>query len=760
MAEGGSFGQSFAQARKAGLDVFEWKGKKYTTQVAGESKKQTVVPMKTPTRPVAKAPVAAKPVPSKPTAGKTPAVVASDMKMVDNRNFFKKLFNMDEDSPERFSIPADVYEAYEQQSSSNSGKKFGIVSKKNARAYFFDEDGNLSIQDEVGLGKEKGEKQPVFYKVQTTPSGTYHMKRGNFKGKVADQVKNGFAADNFFFLDHTDPNKKLLDNPDMPHRKGARQAMHGLPRGLEKERSKAFGNKSVDDNYMSAGCINCRKPFLDNPYFNNFQEGNVYVLPEKEKGGSTFSGNAWYDVGGKVTKKQKDDSTLENIIEVFDPTGITSWDDVYRSYQETGFSPETALEVMGALPLLGKLGKLSKAGIHLKKYKGLDSKLYKHLPKSNSLSNTFETVGRAGRGTDMIQAAHQAPNTSFLPFEYGGDIAYAAFGQQLDKFNEGLTKGVDNMVANTFGNPWSLYNMAGFAGNVVDGINNRKQLREAESRERLNYSTMEMNLIADPGQGSRGFRPVSGTMQNRDMPDRIGGLNSFYGMDQKYFIPTFAGGGMMIPDLFTPGEMLAESVPSLPSFEMPTSKNLREMMPSVNTEEAPSTTLEGNTDLRDFIGQKESGNRYDALPKDKNGKVVSSAAGKYQFLWNSHKNKIQELTGVTSKQEFLNNPDAQEKYFDYWDQTVLTPEAKKLQEEGVNVPEPQLKYMIHFAGPKGARDYFLKGKETVDAFGMNTSRLLKRMKPPTMTEFGGETEMSAEEIAAFMAMGGEIEYLD
>ena len=61
---------------------------------------------------------------------------------------------------------------------------------------------------------------------------------------------------------------------------------------------------------------------------------------------------------GKYLKDN--DSTLENLVEFVDPTGLSSWDDVYRSYQNTGLSPQTGLEVLGALPLLGKIGKSGK----------------------------------------------------------------------------------------------------------------------------------------------------------------------------------------------------------------------------------------------------------------------------------------------------------------------------------------------------------------------------------------------------------------
>lgn len=146
---------------------------------------------------------------------------------------------------------------------------------------------------------------------------------------------------------------------------------------------------------------------------------------------------------------------------------------------------------------------------------------------------------------------------------------------------------------------------------------------------------------------------------------------------------------------------------------------------------------ESAKDIKQFIGAKESGNNYRAIPKDKSGKLMSSAAGKYQFLWNTHKNNIARITGVTSKEEFLNNPQAQEAYMDYWDQTVLTPTANKIQQKyNINAPIHKIKYMIHFAGPAGAENYFATGKETEDSFGMTTTKLWNKM------QYGGENSDS------------------
>jgi hypothetical protein len=60
----------------------------------------------------------------------------------------------------------------------------------------------------------------------------------------------------------------------------------------------------------------------------------------------------------------QEDSTMENIAEFFDPTGYTSWDDANRAYNEWKKSNSVlpsmsqALDMFGAVPALGKFGKL------------------------------------------------------------------------------------------------------------------------------------------------------------------------------------------------------------------------------------------------------------------------------------------------------------------------------------------------------------------------------------------------------------------
>jgi uncharacterized protein (DUF1778 family) len=115
-----------------------------------------------------------------------------------------------------------------------------------------------------------------------------------------------------------------------------------------------------------------------------------------------------------TTKKQQGgpvDSTLENIFEIIDPTGLSSWDDVYKSYKETGMSPQTELEIFGALPLLGKVGKFGKIMSNASKV-GLKAR---HKIGLDAISKVIQGVPYAGRGTDAIQAIQQAPNVPFFP---------------------------------------------------------------------------------------------------------------------------------------------------------------------------------------------------------------------------------------------------------------------------------------------------------------------------------------------------------
>lgn len=87
----------------------------------------------------------------------------------------------------------------------------------------------------------------------------------------------------------------------------------------------------------------------------------------------------------------EEDSTIENITEFFDPTGIMSWDDASKAYNQWKKSNSTlpsmnqALDMFGAVPGLGKLSKI--------KYLDPDAikTAYKYIPWQQ-IVNAFDTV--------------------------------------------------------------------------------------------------------------------------------------------------------------------------------------------------------------------------------------------------------------------------------------------------------------------------------------------------------------------------------
>ena len=139
---------------------------------------------------------------------------------------------------------------------------------------------------------------------------------------------------------------------------------------------------------------------------------SVIEYPMMQNGGVAYADNTRVGNVPRYTRPSnyqgnQPDTVGENIFEVIDPSGISSWDDIYRSYNQTGMSGQTALEAIGAIPMLGNMGKLTKAGIHLKKYQGLDKTLYKTLPKNKILSGALSGAAKAARGSDAYQAYDQ-----------------------------------------------------------------------------------------------------------------------------------------------------------------------------------------------------------------------------------------------------------------------------------------------------------------------------------------------------------------
>ncbi len=102
------------------------------------------------------------------------------------------------------------------------------------------------------------------------------------------------------------------------------------------------------------------------------------------------------------------DTLGENIFEIIDPSGISSWDDILRSAIDTGMSGQTALEMFGAIPFLGKF---KKAGQFLDIISKTVPKTGRQAKNVKASVAALKGIGKygpnAGRATDAYQAYDQ-----------------------------------------------------------------------------------------------------------------------------------------------------------------------------------------------------------------------------------------------------------------------------------------------------------------------------------------------------------------
>lgn len=142
-----------------------------------------------------------------------------------------------------------------------------------------------------------------------------------------------------------------------------------------------------------------------------------------------------------------------------------------------------------------------------------------------------------------------------------------------------------------------------------------------------------------------------------------------------------------------------------PDYEMGQSEGeMGQFADNFDNETTGPGTGPGGGSVGERIASTESEGNYKATNKH------SSATGKYQFLWGDWGDSIKKVTGVKSKQEFLNNPKAQDKYYAWYEKHYLAPEVKKLQAYNKNgLSDEQLMRLVHFRGAGGAKKY-LQGK--------------------------------------------------
>lgn len=119
--------------------------------------------------------------------------------------------------------------------------------------------------------------------------------------------------------------------------------------------------------------------------------------------------------------------------------------------------------------------------------------------------------------------------------------------------------------------------------------------------------------------------------------------------------------------------------------------------------------------LRRRIGHHESGMNYNAVNRKtgKNGTAGSGAWGAYQYVWTPARAKdIKRVTGITNPQDFLKNPEAQEKYFEYQYSNWLLPGLKTVKSlfPDIQLSDTDIMQAIHFRGLNGLIKILRRGQ--------------------------------------------------
>jgi len=244
-----------------------------------------------------------------------------------------------------------------------------------------------------------------------------------------------------------------------------------------------------------------------NPNDPTHEEGGVkaMVMPRKQQGTTKLEAgpvlkNAIkkYSKPMSSPKKQyiKDkDSLTEDLIELGDPTGISSYDDVYRSYKNTGLSPETGIEVLGALPAFGKFGKTIK-GLKLGSDLFRESKLSKVL-------RFADKVSKLDQGKDIAEKEYNNGTSNLMPKRSkvsllgSGNMAVGAKQLKVNTLNDAaFSSNLTGMpavnAANKFVQP--LAGIQQVARNIPEDRRQEK-IRTPRSHKKVNPDT---NRIIDP----------------------------------------------------------------------------------------------------------------------------------------------------------------------------------------------------------------------------------------------------------------------
>lgn len=114
----------------------------------------------------------------------------------------------------------------------------------------------------------------------------------------------------------------------------------------------------------------------------------------------------------------------------------------------------------------------------------------------------------------------------------------------------------------------------------------------------------------------------------------------------------------------------------------------------------------------------ESNSNYNPTQnKDKSGKAVSTALGKYQYLWGTWGNQIISKAkewgyDIKNENDFINNPIVQEKFFqwDHYNKYQKLKNIVKTSENPLKLNMAEMGFLMHWYGEKGAEEVINEGK--------------------------------------------------
>lgn len=155
--------------------------------------------------------------------------------------------------------------------------------------------------------------------------------------------------------------------------------------------------------------------------------------------------------------------------------------------------------------------------------------------------------------------------------------------------------------------------------------------------------------------------------------------------------------------------------------------------------QAHADHIEANTLTPQDVDNLSFIDRIAAVESQGSGNYTASngnMTGRYQFDWSQWGDDIMRETGVKSRQEFMNNPKAQDAFMTGWyDQEVLNKEAGPLFEQFKTVfPDADMetiKMAIHQAGSSNIRKGLKQGnlKNWKDGNGVGIQEYINRSKP-------------------------------